>query len=90
MSVYIDVYGLRPRLVLIGAGHVNRALAHAAAPLGFDIHVGDCFTGSLNPDIFPAGTHLHHGETMSAAIEALAIEPTDFVIIATNHQDKEA
>ena len=24
MSVYIDVYGLRPRLVLIGAGHVNR------------------------------------------------------------------
>ena len=90
MSVYIDVYGLRPRLVLIGAGHVNRALAQAAAPLGFDIHVGDCFEGSLNPDIFPAGTHLRHGETMSATIEALAIEPTDFVIIATNHQDKEA
>lgn len=90
MSVYIDVYGLRPRLVLIGAGHVNRALAHAAAPLGFDIHVGDCFEGSLSPDRFPAGTHLQQADTISAVIEALAIEPANFVIIATNHQDKEA
>ncbi|CAJ1828724.1 selenium-dependent molybdenum cofactor biosynthesis protein YqeB [Aeromonas veronii] len=90
MSVYIDVYGLRPRLVLIGAGHVNRALAHAAAPLGFDIHVGDCFEGSLNPDHFPVGTHLKQADTISAVIEALAIEPANFVIIATNHQDKEA
>ncbi|MGL4892319.1 MAG: XdhC family protein, partial [Aeromonas veronii] len=90
MSVYIDVYGLRPRLVLIGAGHVNRALAHAAAPLGFDIHVGDCFEGSLNPDHFPTGTHLKQADTISAVIEALAIEPANFVIIATNHQDKEA
>lgn len=90
MSVYIDVHGLKPRLVLIGAGHVNRALAQAAAPLGFDIHVGDCFEGSLNPDLFPAGTHLKQADTMSAVIEALAIEPANFVIIATNHQDKEA
>ena len=90
MSVYIDVYGLRPRLVLIGAGHVNRAVAHAAAPLGFDVHVGDCFEGSLNPDLFPAGTHLKQADTISAVIDKLAIEPANFVIIATNHQDKEA
>lgn len=88
MSVYIDVYGLRPRTVLIGAGHVNRALAHAAAPLGFDIHVGDCFEGSLSPDLFPAGTHLQQADTISAVIEKLAIEPANFVIIATNHQTR--
>ena len=37
MSVFISVHGMRPRLVLIGAGHVNRAIAQSAALLGFDI-----------------------------------------------------
>ena len=39
MRVFIDVHGLRPRLILLGAGHVNRAVAKAAAPLGFAIFV---------------------------------------------------
>lgn len=33
MSVFISVHGMRPRLVLIGAGHVNRAIAQSAALL---------------------------------------------------------
>ena len=41
MRVFIDVHGLRPRLILLGAGHVNRAVAKAAAPLGFAIFVAD-------------------------------------------------
>ncbi|VTR30670.1 xanthine dehydrogenase accessory protein XdhC [Serratia fonticola] len=63
MSVYIDVHGLRPRLILIGAGHVNRAIANAAKPLGFDIHVADIYPASLDPALFPVGTTLVHGET---------------------------
>lgn len=31
MSVFISVHGLRPRLVLIGGGHVNRAIAEGSA-----------------------------------------------------------
>lgn len=90
MSVYIDVHGLRPRLVLIGAGHVNRAIAHAAAPLGFDIHVGDTYQESLDPALFPAGTRLHHADSYTHLIAAMQIEAESFVIIATNSQDKEA
>ena len=49
MSVFISVHGMRPRLVLIGAGHVNRAIAQSAALLGFDIAVADIYRESLNP-----------------------------------------
>ncbi|PVZ87980.1 hypothetical protein C9426_10320 [Serratia sp. S1B] len=90
MSVYIDVHGLRPRLVLIGAGHVNRAIANAAKPLGFDIHVADIYPGSLEPALFPPGTTLVHGETFPDAISKMNITADNFVIIATNNQDCEA
>ncbi len=58
MSVFISVHGMRPRLVLIGAGHVNRAIAQSAALLGFDIAVADIYRESLNPELFPPSTTL--------------------------------
>ncbi|MDA3992134.1 selenium-dependent molybdenum cofactor biosynthesis protein YqeB [Klebsiella aerogenes] len=90
MSVYISVHGLRPRLVLIGAGHVNRAVAQSAALLGFEVAVADIYPESLNPDYFPPTTQLLHAETFSEAVENLAIRGDDFVLIATNNQDREA
>ncbi|AIR62377.1 hypothetical protein LH23_17455 [Cedecea neteri] len=90
MSVYISVHGLRPRLVLIGAGHVNRAVAHSAAQLGFEISVADIYPESLNPAFFPPLTQLLHADTFSGTIEKLAIRPDNFVLIATNNKDREA
>lgn len=90
MSVYISVHGLRPRLVLIGAGHVNRAVAQSAALLGFEISVADIYPESLNPVFFPPLTQLLHADTFSAAVEKLAIRPDNFVLIATNNKDREA
>lgn len=90
MSVYISVHGLRPRLVLIGAGHVNRAVAQSAALLGFDIVVTDIYQESLNPEYFPPAIQLIHAESFSAAVEKLAIRPDNFVLIATNNKDREA
>lgn len=90
MSIYISVHGLRPRLVLIGAGHVNRAIAQGAVALGFEIAVADIYPDSLNPDYFPPSTQLLHAETFSAAVDKLAIRADNFVLIATNNKDSEA
>ena len=40
MSVYISVHGQRPRLLLVGAGHVNRAIAQCAADGGEQLSLG--------------------------------------------------
>ncbi|WP_407300252.1 selenium-dependent molybdenum cofactor biosynthesis protein YqeB [Raoultella planticola] len=90
MSVYISVHGLRPRLVLIGGGHVNRAIAQIAALVGFEIAVADIYRESLNPDFFPPSTQLLHAETFSCALDKLDIGPDNFVLIATNNKDREA
>ncbi|MFW0766333.1 selenium-dependent molybdenum cofactor biosynthesis protein YqeB [Trabulsiella odontotermitis] len=90
MSVYISVHGLRPRLVLIGGGHVNRAIAQGAALLGFEIAVADIYKESLNPDYFPPSAELLHADSFSAAVEQLDIKPDNFVLIATNNKDREA
>jgi len=90
MSVYISVHGLRPRLVLIGGGHVNRAIAQGAALLGFEIAVADIYQESLNPSLFPPSTQLFYADAFSAAIDKLEIRPDNFVLIATNNKDREA
>ena len=90
MSVYISVHGLRPRLVLIGGGHVNRAIAQMAVPLGFEIAVADIYPESLNPQFYPPATQLVHAPSFAAAVELLEIRANNYVLIATNNQDREA
>lgn len=90
MTVHISVHGLRPRLVLVGAGHVNRAMAHTAVPLGFDIAVGDTYLQSLTSDAFLPSIRLVYGQTFVEVIDNLAIQPQDYVLIATHNQDREA
>lgn len=90
MSVYISVHGLRPRLLLMGAGHVNRAIAHIAALLDFDICVGDTFADNLTPEAFPPSVHLVHAASFTEVIAIMAVRPEDFVLIATNSADREA
>ena len=90
MSVFIDVYGLRPSLILVGGGHVNRAVAHTAHVLGFDVTVADAYEESLSEAYFPKGTRRVLGVNMEDAIDKITIDKDSFVIIATNHQDKDA
>ena len=90
MRVFIDVHGLRPRLILLGAGHVNRAVARAAEPLGFALSVADTFAGSLDPQQIPPGTQLIEKSSFGEACQCLNLQADDFVLIATNSQDKEA
>lgn len=90
MSVYIDVHGLACRLILIGAGHVNRAIAQTAAALDFEIVVMDVYADSLNAAYFPTDTKLLQVKSFSQGIEELAIKADDYVVIATNSQDWEA
>ena len=41
LLVYIEPNAIRPRLLIIGAGHVGRALAAVARPAGFHVTVAD-------------------------------------------------
>ncbi|SQH77707.1 conserved hypothetical protein; putative NAD(P)-binding Rossman fold [Shewanella benthica] len=90
MSIHIDVFGLKAPLILIGAGHVNQAVAQAAHVLGFDITVVDTYADSLAKENFPQGSKLVFADTMEQAIDKLTITDRSYLVIATNHEDKDA
>ncbi len=90
VKVHIDVHCKRPVLLLVGAGHVNRALAQTAQRIGFEITVADTHKESLDPALFPPGTILLHGESYTAAIEQAIIDDHTYAVIGTNHEDKES
>lgn len=90
MSIYIAVYPRRLSLFLLGGGHVNRALAQAALPLGLRVTIADTWAQNLaHPDL-PAACQRVTGERFSDLIAGLPLDENSYVIIATNHQDREA
>lgn len=87
MTIHIDVHGLKPKLILAGGGHVNRAVAKLAGDMGFDITVVDSYAPSLDALHFPTGTHLIHTETIAEGLERLEFDDNSYVLVATNHED---
>jgi xanthine dehydrogenase accessory factor len=60
MEAFVEPLGRREIAVLVGAGHINRALAPLLVPLGFELVVVDELEGFAAPDRFPASARLEH------------------------------
>jgi xanthine dehydrogenase accessory factor len=84
--VYIEPLGLASRLVIVGAGHVGRALATVARFAGFRVTVSDerpeFATGKQVPDAH----EILHGEA-EKTITALPVDGGTFVVIATHSHE---
>jgi len=89
MTIYIAVYPRRPTLFLLGAGHVNRAVAQAAVPLGFQVTVADPWQENLCHPALPQACERVGGENYSEILSRLKLTDDSYVIVATNHQDWE-
>ena len=72
----------RERLILLGGGHVARALAHLAATLEFAVTVADDRPMFANRERFPDAEHIVC-DGFARAIQALNIRPTDYVCVLT-------
>ena len=72
----------RPRLLIVGAGHISRVLARMMLPLGFDVGVIDDRADYANADRFPPPMRTTVGD-MEATLESLAIDANTFVVIVT-------
>lgn len=57
-TVLLEVIERRPNLLIVGAGHCGRALAHAALFAGFSVNVADERPDQLDPAAFPKEARL--------------------------------
>jgi xanthine dehydrogenase accessory factor len=80
LSLFIEVIGRRPRLIIFGAGHVGTALAKMAAHAGFVIHVADEREELLRADRLAEARELH-GDLDDPA---LPFAPSTYVMVTTH------
>lgn len=81
----------RCRLVVVGGGHVGRAVAHMASELDFDVWVVDDRPDIVSEARFPRAERRIDGP-MGEVLPALEITPNTYCLIVTrgHHHDEEA
>lgn len=89
--VYVEPVLPEPRLVILGAGHVGRALAQTAAHAGFRVTVVDDRAEHAAPERFPDAERVLVGSFVST-IEGAGVDDGTYLLVATRGhlQDFEA
>ena len=82
VEYFIEAYTTPPQLVICGGGHVSRALASHAKPLGFRLFITDDREEFANPQRFPEAD-IVVGEKPEDALKKLPINANSFIVVAT-------
>jgi xanthine dehydrogenase accessory factor len=77
-SLFIEVVGQAPRLLIFGAGHVGAALTRAAAAAGFVVSVADEREELCN------ATRLPEAAALFLSLEDAEFSPDTFVMVTTH------
>jgi xanthine dehydrogenase accessory factor len=86
MEVYVEPVLPAPTLFIFGAGHVSKALAEAAKPVGFKIAIIDDRVKYANEERFPSADAFYIDE-WEHAYSRLPINDSSFLFLATRgHQ----
>ena len=79
---FIEAYTTPPQLVICGGGHVSRALASHAKPLGFRLFITDDREEFANPQRFPEADMVV-AKKPEEALKELPINANTFIVVAT-------
>ena len=90
IECYIEAYTTPPTLVLIGGGHVSKAIAPIAKSVGFRIFVFDDREEFANPERFPEADITLVGD-YEDGFDKLPVNANSFVVVASRgHQFDDA
>jgi xanthine dehydrogenase accessory factor len=86
VEVYIEPLQPKATLVVIGAGHVGKAVAHLAKWLGFRVVVSDDRPEFSTPDALPDADEVYSG-SMAELPQHLEITPWTYLVLTTRGVD---
>ena len=82
VEVYVEPLRPRPTLVVIGAGHVGKAVAHLAKWLGFYVVINDDRPEFCRPETV-AGADKYLPVPMAELAQQLEITPSTYLVLTT-------
>ena len=86
MEIFIEPINPKPVLVIVGGGHVGKAVAHLAHWLGFRIVINDDRKELATPDAVP-GADDYINSTLEELPERLKITPWTYLVLTTRGVD---
>jgi xanthine dehydrogenase accessory factor len=89
VEVFVEPILPTPTLVVIGAGHVGKAVVHLAKWLGFRVAVCDDRTEFCNPQATP-GADAYYPVTMDQLPEHIQIDKRTYLILTTRGSSVDA
>src|SRR3990172_1485460 len=89
VEVFVEPILPAPLLVVIGAGHVGKAVAHLAKWLGFRVAVSDDRTEFCNPESTPEADAYYPVE-MGKLTEHLKVTPQTYLVITSRGSSVDA
>jgi xanthine dehydrogenase accessory factor len=82
IEVYIEPNLPSPTLVVVGAGHVGRAVAHLGKWLGYRVVVSDDREEYSSPEAVPEAEQFHRGP-LSELPDIVSMKPWTYVVLTT-------
>lgn len=82
VEVFIDVYKIKPKLLIIGGGHVGYAIYNIASLLNFDIVIFEDREEFLTQERFPLGKELVLGP-INEKLRDYKIDNNTYIVIAS-------
>ena len=82
LSVFVEPYVQPPTVVVVGAGHVGRAVAHLAGWLGFHVIISDDRTELCTPENTPGGD-IYLPIPMAKIPEEITIDSHTYFVLVT-------
>ncbi len=82
LEIYVEPIIPKPVLIVIGAGHVGKAVVHLAKWLGFVVAVNDDRADFCNPEIVP-GADFYFPYPMEDLTNHIEITPWTYLVLTT-------
>lgn len=83
VQLFCEPFNTAPEVLLVGAGHVNQALAKLLVPLEFQVTVVDDRPEWCRAEYFPPGVHLRVVDSLQAPFGGLSRSEGCLMVVAT-------
>lgn len=84
MKVFVEVFGGKPRIIIVGGGHVGLHIARVAAAVGYRVAIVDHRPGYATAEHLPMARELYVDEDLAIALKAAPVDQTTVVVVATS------
>ena len=82
MTFFVEPMMIKPNLLVMGCGHVGKALIECATPLGFEIYAIDDLDENVQTERIPQAQHIIKSYEHSA-LQELPFDQDTYIVIAT-------